>query len=49
MTIRRILKGVRAKNLEAPLLMVDSFKVFSSEDSEKTEIILPAFGSPKDC
>ena len=42
LTIRRILEGVRAKNLEATLLFVDFFKAFDSIHGEKMEQIFLA-------
>ena len=40
LTIRRILKGVRAKNLEATILFVDFTKAFDSIHRRKMEQIL---------
>ena len=40
LTIRRILEGVRAKNLQATLLFVDFTKAFDSIHREKMEQIL---------
>ena len=48
LTIRRILKGVRAKNLEATILFVDFIKAFDSIHSGKIEQILLAYGLPKE-
>ena len=47
MTIRRILKGVRAKNLQATLLFFDFTKAFDSIHRGKMEQILLAYGLPK--
>ena len=47
-TIRRILLGVRAKNLEATLLFVDFSKVFDSMHRWKMEQILLVYGLPKE-
>ena len=47
LTIRRILEGVRAKNIEATLLFVDFTKAFDSIRSGKMEQILRAYGLPK--
>ena len=46
LTIRRILEGVRAKNLEATI--VDFSKAFSSIHKGKMERILLAYGLPKE-
>ena len=48
MTIRRILEGVRAKNLQAALLFVDFTKAFDSIHRGKMEQILRAYGLPKE-
>ena len=48
LTIRRILEGVRAKNLLATLLFVDFTKVFDSIHRGKMELILLAYGLPKE-
>ena len=48
LTIRRILKGVRAKNLQATLLFVDFTKAFDSIHRGKMEQILLAYGLPKE-
>ena len=48
MTIRRILEGVRAKNLLATLLFVDFTKAFDSIHRGKMEQILPAYSLPKE-
>ena len=48
MTIRRILKGIRAKNLQATLLFVDFTKAFNSIHRGKMEQILLAYGLPKE-
>ena len=48
LTIRRILEGVRAKNLEATLLFVDFSKAFDSLPGGKMEQILLAYGLPKE-
>ena len=47
LTIRRILEGVRAKNLQATLLFVDFTKAFDSIHRGKMEQILQAYGQPK--
>ena len=47
LTIRRILDGVRAKNLEATILFVDFSDAFDSIHRGKMEQILLAFGLPK--
>ena len=47
-TIRRFLKGVRAKNLEATVLFVDFTKAFDSIHWGKMEQILLAYGLPKE-
>ena len=48
LTIRRILEGVRAKNLHATLLFVDFTKAFDSIHRGKMEQILLAYGLPKE-
>ena len=48
LTIRRILEGVRAKNLQATILFVDFTKAFDSIHRGKTEQILLAYGLPKE-
>ena len=48
LTIRRILEGVRAKNLQATLLFVDFTKAFDSIHRGKMELILLAYGQPKE-
>ena len=44
LSVRRILEGVRAKNLEATILFVDSSKSFDSMHRGKIEQILLAYG-----
>ena len=46
LTIRRILQGVRAKNLQATILFVDFAKAFDSIHRGKMEQILLAYGLP---
>ena len=48
LTIRRILEGVRAKNLQAKLLFVDFTKAFGSIHRGKMEQILLAYGLPEE-
>ena len=48
LTIRRILEGVRAKNLQVTLIFVDFTKAFDSIDRGKMEQILLAYGIPKE-
>ena len=48
LTIRRILEGVRAKNIQATLLFVDFTKAFDSIHREKMEQILLAYSLPKE-
>ena len=48
LTIRRILEGARAKNLQATLLFVDFTKAFDSIHRGKMEQILRAYGLPKE-
>ena len=48
LTIRRILEGVRAKNLQATLLFVDFTKAFDFIPRGKMEQILLAYGLPKE-
>ena len=47
LTIRRILEGVRAKNVQATLLFVDFTKAFDFIHRGKMEQILLAYGIPK--
>ena len=47
-TIRRILEGVQAKNLQATLLFVNFTKAFNSIPRGKMEQILLAYGLPKE-
>ena len=48
LTIRRILEGVRAKNLEATILFVNFTKAFDSIHRGKMEQILLTYGLPKE-
>ena len=48
LTIRRILEGVRAKNLQATILFVDFTKAFDSIHRGKMEQILITYGLPKE-
>ena len=48
LTIRRILEGVRAKNLQATLIFVDFTKAFDPIHRGKMEQILLAYGIPKE-
>ena len=48
LTIRRILEGVRAKNLEATISFVDFSKAFDFIHREKMGQILLAYGLPKE-
>ena len=48
LTVRRIIEGVRAKNLEAVLLFVKFSKAFDSIHRGKMEQILLAYGIPKE-
>ena len=48
LTIRRILEGVRAKNLQVTLVFVDFTKAFDSIHRGKMEQILLAHGIPKE-
>ena len=48
LTIRRILEGVRAKNLQVTLLFVDFTKAFDFIHRGKMELILLAYGLPKE-
>ena len=48
LTTRRILEGVRAKNLQVTLLFVDFTKAFDSIHRGKVEQILLAYGLPKE-
>ena len=48
LTIRRILEGVRAKNLQATLIFVDFTKAFDSIHRGEMEQILLAYGIPKE-
>ena len=46
LTIRRILEGVKSKNLPATLLFKDFSKTFDSINSEKMKYILIIYGIP---
>ena len=48
LNIRRILEGVRTKNLQATLIFVDFTKAFDSIHRGKMEQILLAYGIPKE-
>ena len=48
LTIRRILEGVRSKNLQATILFVDFTKAYDSIHKGKMEQILLAYGLPKE-
>ena len=48
LTIRRILEGVRAKNLQVTILFFDFNKAFDSIHRGKVEQILLAYGIPKE-
>ena len=48
LTIRRILEGVRTKNLEAIILSVSIFKAFDPIHRRKMGQILHAYGLPKE-
>ena len=48
LTIRRILEGGRAKNIQPTLLFVDFTKAFDSIHRGKMEQILLAYGLPKE-
>ena len=48
LTIRRILEGVRTKNLQVTLLFVDYTKAFDSIHRGKMDQILLAYGLPKE-
>ena len=48
LTIRRILEGVRAKNLQGTLIFADFNKAFDSIHRGKMEQILLAYGIPKE-
>ena len=48
LTIRSVLEGVRAKNLQATLLFVDFTEAFDSIHRRKIEQILLAYGLPKE-
>ena len=48
LTVRRILEGVRSKNLQATILFVDFTKAFDSIHRGKMEQILLAYGLPKE-
>ena len=48
MTIRKILEGVQAKNLQVKILFVDFTKAFDSIHRGKMEQILLAYGLPKE-
>ena len=46
LTIRRILEGVKSKNLQITLLFIDFSKVFDSINRNKMEFILRKYGIP---
>ena len=48
LTIRRIIEGVKAKNLKAVLLFVDFSKAFDSIHRRKLEEIMLAYGIPQE-
>ena len=48
LTIRRILEGLQAKDLQATILFVNFTKAFDSIHSGEMEQILLAYGIPKD-
>ena len=48
LTIRRILEGLRAKNLQATILIVDFTKAFDFIHRGKIEQILLSYGIPKE-
>ena len=48
LTLRRILEGLRAKNLPATILFVDFAKAFDSIHRGKMEQVLLAYGLPKE-
>ena len=48
LTIRRILEGIKSKNLPATLLFIDFSKVFDSIHRGKMKEILSAYGVPKE-
>ena len=48
LTIRRILEGVRAKNLQVTILFIDITKVFDPINRGKMEQILLAYDQPKE-
>ena len=48
LTVRRIIEGVKARQIPATLLFVDFSKAFDSVHGEKTEKILLAYGIPKE-
>ena len=47
LTIRRVLEGIRSKNLEAITLFIDFSKAFDSIHREKMSEILSAYGLPQ--
>ena len=48
LTIRRILEGIKSKNLPATLLFIDFSKAFDSIHRGKMKEILSAYGIPKE-
>ena len=46
LTLRRLIEGIKAHNLEATILFVDFSKAFDSIDRSKLEEILNAYGIP---
>ena len=48
LTIRRLIEGVKSKNVPAILLFIDFSKAFDSIDRFKLKYILSAYGIPKE-
>ena len=48
LTVRRIIEGIRAKNLPAAILFVDFSKAFDSVHRGKLESIMKAYGLPEE-
>ena len=48
LTVRRIIEGIKSRNLQAVLIFVDFSKAFDSISRRKMELILLAYGIPKE-
>jgi len=48
LTVRRVIEGIKAKNLPAVILFVDFSKAFDSVHRGKLESIMKAYGLPEE-